>query len=126
MGFVLNKAEGRLTLADWSLSSDGLEQKACVFEHFETKADDFLCAHNDKLTLLTHAVNHRTCMHAQIHTPTIPYCIYKYMFVHKLFSDTQLRFYQCGKSVIYLNKVIYSIIFQIPFMVNLKESIIAS
>lgn len=49
--FFLIKQRADL-LHDWRLSSDGLEQKACVLEDFKTKADGFFVAHNDRLALL--------------------------------------------------------------------------
>lgn len=40
------------SITHWRLSSDGLEQKACVLEDSKTKADDFFVAHNDRLAQL--------------------------------------------------------------------------
>lgn len=81
-------------LAHWSLSSDDLGLKACLIEHFKAKADVFFVAYNNWLTLFLHT---STIVHAHRNAHTVCLNIHfcKDTEKNKLFSDAQLKIWQC-------------------------------
>lgn len=78
------------SITDWRLSSDGLEQKACVLEDFKTKADSFFVAHNDRL-----ALQNRHCqsvhMHADKHITTVFWGPSQYVCTETLHTHTHTK-----------------------------------